>query len=70
MDNYKSSYNGYTDARKKANATYLKEKVEDIRIRVPKGKKDYYKETAASMGLSLNQFVISAMDSFIKHHNS
>ena len=35
----KSTYTGQTDARRKANAKYLKEAVEDVRIRVP----DVYK---------------------------
>ena len=37
-DEKKSTYTGYTEARKKANEKYLKESVEDIRIRVPKGR--------------------------------
>lgn len=58
----KSTYKGNTDARRKAVAKYHAEKIENIQIRVPKGKKDYYKSAAESFGLSMNQFVISAMD--------
>lgn len=36
----------YTDARKRANEKYLKESVEDIRIRVPKGQKTIIKKHA------------------------
>lgn len=56
----------YTDAQKRAAEKYLSEKVEDIRIRVPKGKKEYYKAQAAAAGLSLNQFAVDAMDEKIE----
>ena len=47
---------------KKANEKYLKESVEDIRIRVPKGDKAKVQEHAASMGESTNAFVIRAIN--------
>lgn len=62
MEEKKSTYKGNTDARRKANKKYLTENVEDIKIRVPKGRKEYYKDAAASIGQSLNQFAINAMD--------
>lgn len=55
-------YKGQTDARRKANQKYLKESVEDIRIRVPRGQKEVYKAYADSQGESLNSFVIRAMN--------
>ena len=57
----KSTYTGYTESRKKANEKYLKESVEDIRIRVPKGDKAKVQEHATSMGASMNSFVIQAI---------
>ena len=33
----RSTYSGQTEARRRASAKYLKEAVEDVRIRVPKG---------------------------------
>lgn len=42
----KSTYTGQTDARRKASAKYLKESVEDVRIRVPKGQKAVIKAHA------------------------
>ena len=59
-DEKKSTYTGYTEARKKANEKYLKESVEDIRIRVPKGDKSKVQEHAATMGESMNSFVVRA----------
>lgn len=58
----KSKYTGQTDARRKASAKYLKESVEDIRIRVPKGDKSKVQEHAASMGESTNAFVVRAIN--------
>ena len=56
----------YTDAQKRAIAKYQSEKVEDIKVRVPKGRKGYYKLYAASIGESLNQFFINAADERIE----
>lgn len=58
----KSTYTGQTEARRRANAKYLSETVEDIRIRVPKGKKDIIKAHASERGESLNGFVNRAID--------
>lgn len=52
----------YTPAQNKATQKYIKEHLDDIRFRVPKGRKEYYKEAANKGGQSLNQFIISAMD--------
>ena len=62
----KSTYSGQTDARRKANAKYLKESVEDIRIRVPKGQKDIIKAAAEAAGESLNTYVRNAIDQRMK----
>lgn len=58
----KSTYKGQTDARRKATAKYLKESVEDVRIRVPKGQKAVIKEHAEQQGESMNAFVVRAID--------
>lgn len=55
---------------RKASEKYLKEKVEDIRIRVPKGDKAKYKQAADDFGLSLNQFVVDAMEEKIERGKS
>ena len=56
----------YTDAQKRAAEKYLKESVEDIRIRVPKGKKAAVKAHADKQGESMNAFVVRAIDETIK----
>ena len=55
----------YTPSQKKASEKYLHEKVEDIRIRVPKGQKQVVKDHADTMGESLNAFVIRAISETI-----
>lgn len=62
QEDKKSTYTGQTDARRKASAKYLKEMVEDVRIRVPKGQKAVIKEHAEKQGESMNTFVIRAID--------
>ena len=55
----------YTPSQIKASKKYF-EKFDDIKIRVPKGRKDYYKKAAECSGESLNQFAIHAMDYLIE----
>lgn len=56
----------YTEAQAKAAKKYLKESVEDIRIRVPKGDKAKVQKHASSMGESMNSFVVRAIDEAIE----
>ena len=51
-----------TEAKRKGNAKYLKEKVEDIKIRVPKGKREEYKAFAEKEGKSLNRYIIDLIE--------
>lgn len=62
MEDKKNTYKGNTDARRKASRKYLTETVETIAIRVRKGDKEKIKAHAASLGMSLNEFVCSAID--------
>ena len=62
----KSTYKGSTDAMRKAVAKYHSEKIETIAVRVPVGRKEYYKQAAAARGMSLNAFAIYAMDALIQ----
>lgn len=56
-----------TDAQKRARDKWLTEKVEDIRFRVPKGKKAIIQEHAAKLGESVNAFINRAVDEAIAH---
>lgn len=59
----------YTDAQKRASEKYLKESVEDIKIRVPKGQKDIIKAHASKQGESMNAFVVRAIDETMERDN-
>lgn len=54
----KTAYERNKNAIKK----YLNEKTESIQIRVPKGKKENYKEQARQNGLSLNAYIIDLIE--------
>lgn len=66
----KSTYTGNTDARRRANAKYLSETVEDVRIRVQKGQKAIIKAHADNQGESMNQFVIRAINETMERDNT
>lgn len=69
MDEKKSTYTGQTEARRKASQKYLKESVEDIRIRVPKGEKSKIQSHAAKMNESTNSFIKRAIDETVNRDN-
>lgn len=52
----------YNDAQKRASIKYLSEKTDDIRVRVPKGKKAEYKAQAEAHGLSLNAYIVKLIE--------
>lgn len=53
-------------AQQKAVAKYMKENYEEIKIRVPKGKKSVIKAAADEAGVSLNKYVNDAIDEKMK----
>lgn len=55
-------YKGFTESRKKANNKYAAEKVENLTVYVPKGKKQILKDAAAERGLSVNKFIIQVLE--------
>lgn len=56
----------YTEAQKRSAEKYIQEKLEDIRLRVPKGQKDIIKAQAQAQGKSVNQFIIDAINEAMK----
>ena len=62
--------NRYTEAQARASAKYLSEKVEDIRIRVPKGQKAVIKAHAEKLDESINQFVTRAITETMERDNA
>jgi predicted HicB family RNase H-like nuclease len=57
--------NTYTEAQKNATIKYLKEKTDDIRVRAPKGTKDRWREAADAAGVSLQRFIIDAVEAAV-----
>ena len=58
-----------TDARRRANNKWLKEKVESITFRVPKGKKEIIQQHAADQEESVNAFINRAVDEAMERDN-
>lgn len=56
----------YNEAQKRATAKYMRENLDDIKIRVPKGDRERYKSLAARLGLSVNQLFIQSVERFIE----
>lgn len=59
----------YSEAQKKATAKYMKNKLDDIKVRVPKGKREIYKAHAESKGKSLNALIIELLEKDMKQEN-
>lgn len=55
-----------SEARKRANEKYVKNNYDEIKVRVPKGKKQVIKDFAESKGKSLNGFINEAIDEKIE----
>ncbi|MBS5763781.1 hypothetical protein DW667_08795 [Coprococcus sp. AM25-15LB] len=62
----KSSYNGYTPARKEANERYMKNFVE-VKVRMTPEKRSIVQEHAAKVGESMTAFINRAIDETMKH---
>lgn len=52
-------------AQQKAVSKYMKEKYDVFQIRMPKGKREKIKAAADAAGLSMNAFIIEAVDARI-----
>lgn len=52
----------YTEAQKRAAEKYLSEKLEDVRLRVPKGTKERWRAKAEAQGKSLQRMIIDAAE--------
>ena len=52
----------YTEAQNKSTQKYIKKAYDDIKVRVPKGRRELYKAHAEAQGKSLNQLIIELLD--------
>ena len=64
------SFMPYPESGKIATAKYLKANLDDIKVRVPKGRREVYKAYAEKQGKSLNGFIIELMDAHMMLENS
>lgn len=51
----------YTEARKEGNRRWDAENLDRVSLAMPKGTKEKIKEAAASVGESMNQYIIAAV---------
>lgn len=58
----------YSEAQKKATAKYMKNKLDDIKVRVSKGKREVYKAHAERQGKSLNALIIELLEKDMQEH--
>ncbi len=58
----------YSEAQKKATAKYMKNKLDDIKVRVPKGKREVYKAHAERKGKSLNALIVELLEKDMQEH--
>lgn len=56
----------YSNAQKNATIKYIKENLDQIVVRVPKGKKEQYKKAAEEQGKSLTQFIVDLVENEIE----
>ena len=54
-----------SESQMRATARYQAKNYDEIKFRVKKGKRDYYKSEAAKRGLSLAAFVQTAVEKYI-----
>lgn len=52
----------YNEASKKASMKYMAEKREDLKLNLPKGKKEEYKAYATSKGVSLTKLITDLIE--------
>lgn len=57
----------YSEKQNKWTQDYIKKAYDEIKLRVPKGKKDDYKAQAESKGKSLNQYIVDLVESDINN---
>lgn len=55
----------YSEKQNKWTQEYIKKAYDDIKVRVPKGKREEYKKLADQKGKSLNQLIIELLDDYM-----
>jgi hypothetical protein len=60
---------GYNEKQKEYTMNYMKENLDEIKFRVPKGKKIEYRNFAELHGTKLTPFIIAAIEEKIEREN-
>ena len=60
----------YTEKSKEYTMSYMKEKLDEIKFRVPKGQKDIYRQHAERQGEKLTPFIIRAISETMERDNA
>lgn len=55
----------YNEKQKEYIIKYMKNNLDEIKIRVPKGKKNQYRNIAENAGTKLTPFIIAAIEEYI-----
>ena len=58
-------YKGFTPSRQKANEKY-RQTLDHFLLRLPKGQKEVIQRAAEEQGVSLNQFILNAIEEALK----
>ena len=56
-----------SEAQKRATKNYEKEKIDKVTLRLEKGKKEIYRNEAEKRNISLNAFIVEAIEEKIKN---
>lgn len=56
-----------SEAQKRATKNYEKEKIDKVTLRLEKGKKEIYRIEAEKRNISLNAFIVEAIEEKIKN---
>ncbi|MEY8427583.1 hypothetical protein AALA00_07655 [Lachnospiraceae bacterium 46-15] len=59
----------YSEKQKEYTMSYMKEKLDEIKFRVPKGQKAVIREHAAKQGEKLTPFIIRAINETMQRDN-
>ena len=59
-----------TEAKRRADAKYNREKLDHVHLRLPKGKRAIIQDHAGSRGESVNGFICRAIDQTIENDNA
>lgn len=59
----------YNEKQKEYTMNYMKEKLDEIKFRVPKGQKEVIREHAEKQGEKLTPFIVRAINETMEHDN-